>query len=113
MNKRGFTLVEIAIAAVVFSVSIASVFASVSSFRTPVMTATRKIKAGQLSKKILDGLRQRVSNVMAADTLQIGDHGTAGAPKTDVDFPGYQYWYTVSNVGGSTAVRVDLTVRTP
>ena len=73
----------------------------------------KKIKAGQLSKKILEVLRDQVSNTMAADTLQNGNHGTAGSPKTDPEFPGYQYWYNVSNVAGSTAVQVDITVRTP
>jgi Tfp pilus assembly protein PilV len=118
MNKRGYSLVEITVAAVVFSVSIASVFASVSSFRKPVEDSTKRVRAAQLSKKILEGLRQKVADPMATSVeLSVGQHGTSGAPLTDAefeaDYPGYRYWYTVSNIVGSNAVKVDIIVRTP
>ena len=114
MNKRGYSLVEIIVAAVIFSVSIASVFASVSSFRIPVEDSTRQLRAAQLSKKILEGLRQKVADPMATNPdLSNGQHGTSGAPSVDAEFPAYQYWYTVSNVAGSNVLKVDITVRTP
>jgi Tfp pilus assembly protein PilV len=116
MNKRGFSLVEITVAAVVFSVSIASVFASVSSFRKPVADSTTKLRAAQLSKKILEDLRQKVTDPEHPDLDTSPPwHGTSGSPLTDAEFeaqyPGYRYWYRVQNLGN--VKQVEITVRTP
>jgi type II secretory pathway pseudopilin PulG len=114
MNNRGYSLVEITVAAVVFSVSIASVFASVSSFRKPVADSTTKLRAAQLSKKILEGLRQRVADPEHPDLDAASPwHGTSGSPRTDPEFPGYEYWYRVQNLGGTNVKQVEITVRTP
>jgi prepilin-type N-terminal cleavage/methylation domain-containing protein len=111
MKKQGFTLVEITVAAVVFAASTAVVFTSVSSFRRPLELSTRKQRAAQLSKKVLDGLRQLVSDPTSA-ALTLGQHGTSAAATLDAEFPGYGYWYEVFDDTGD-AVRVELTVRTP
>jgi prepilin-type N-terminal cleavage/methylation domain-containing protein len=110
MNKRGFTLVEIAVAAVVFAASIAGVFSTVSSFRVPLETSTKKLRAAQLSKKVLEGLRQDVwQNHPGPDPLSIGTHG----PTADTDYPGYTYSYTVTDGTGTVPDTVDITVTTP
>jgi prepilin-type N-terminal cleavage/methylation domain-containing protein len=110
MNNRGFTLVEVVVAAVIFSASIVGVFTTVSSFRTPLETSTKKLRAAQLSRKVLEGLRQGVwFNHPNPDPLSVGVHG----PAADADFPGYSYSYTVTDGGGTVPDRVDITVTTP
>ena len=109
MNKRGFSLIEVTVAAVIFSVSIAGVFASISAMQRPVDTSSKKVIAGQLAKKVLENLRDKVKAPIAGVA-----EFTAGAHNglTDAAFPLYSYDYFVTWQANGV-MKVDVTVHTP
>jgi prepilin-type N-terminal cleavage/methylation domain-containing protein len=111
MDKKGYSLVEVTVAAVIFAVAVAGVFASVASMHQQGTKSGNKLRAAQLSKKVLESLRQQVSanNPAALNSNQ----GSSTTPLTDADFPGYGYWYTVTTDAATQVKRVDITVRTP
>jgi prepilin-type N-terminal cleavage/methylation domain-containing protein len=111
-SNSGFTLVEVVISTVIFTIVAAGLYASVSTLRKPAMDTTKKINASFVGKQILEELRNDVS----ADTWNNGGPLVpSGTPYVlpDVTVGGITYHpqYIVENdPDGSPARKVTLTI---
>jgi len=61
LTKRAFTLLEVLLAAVIFVVSVAGIFATLSAVRVPVHQKERALTAAVFGQQVLEGLRSQVS----------------------------------------------------
>ncbi len=57
---KGFSLVEVIIASLIFSITIAGVFSVFTAQRNATKTAQRKLQAAYLTRRILEDLRAKV-----------------------------------------------------
>ncbi len=109
MNKKecsiqsGFSLVEVIIAALLFSATAAGVFSTIS-YTNRRTESDLKIKAALFSKKVLDGLNKDVSESSWAVVFATGPHPTV---ITYADYTGCSATYTVSDVDGARKVNVN------
>jgi Tfp pilus assembly protein PilV len=105
MNKKGFSMMEALVAAMVFSIGVVGVFAAMSSQKAPAVESDARVKAAFAAKQFLEGLRSQVDAAdYAANTgnLTLGVHSGVSLGTYTVD-------YTVSDAGNN-ARRVDLTI---
>lgn len=108
-NSPGFTITEVVVAAVIFTIAMAGIFTSISYLRQPAVESSEEVTAAFIGKKILDDLRSQVSAQTWADNslLSIGDHNTS----VTVGNIEYQITYTVEpDPGGTGARRVTMNV---
>jgi len=56
----GFTITEVVISAVIFSLVVAGVFMSISLLKKPTVDSTEAMTAAFLGKRVLDDLRTKV-----------------------------------------------------
>lgn len=100
-------MVEVIVAAVLFAVASAGIFATISFTNRSTESNTR-VRASIFAKKILDQLNREVSAV-TWDTglLSVGNHNVPA----DANFAGCTASYVVSNV--SSTRKVLLTVDCP
>ena len=60
LNKKGFTLVEAVVAALVFAAVAVGIFATTSALKTPAVRTDKKLIAAFYAKQILEDLRAKV-----------------------------------------------------
>lgn len=110
-NKNtGFTITEVIIATLIFSLAMAGVFASISQLRQPAVESSQEVTAAFLGKKILDDLRGDVNQ----DTWNSGNlvAGTTYGPYTQT-IGGKAYFYSydvIADPDGTRARQVTLNV---
>jgi Tfp pilus assembly protein PilV len=61
LNNSAFTLLEILLSAVIFVVSVAGIFATLSAVRAPVANKESGLSAAVFGKQVLEALRSQVS----------------------------------------------------
>ncbi len=60
-NKLAFSLMESLIAAVIFTIAVAGVYASIASVKKPVTDIDKKLSAAKCGQKVLEKLRGSVA----------------------------------------------------
>lgn len=102
LTKSAFTLLEVLLAAVIFVISVAGVFAALGAMRLPVLQKERSLTAAVFGQQALENLRLQVNaqninpatgNYNAGNQLAVGAH--ALAPVTDQNGIQYNMSYTV------------------
>ena len=106
MNKKGFSLTEVAVASVIFAFSITGILASVAKMRVPAEISNKKLRSAQLSKQVLEELRSVPTTAPA-----FVDGTYSGLVKAE--YPGYTYDYTVTTDAVTGVKKVVVTVHTP
>jgi prepilin-type N-terminal cleavage/methylation domain-containing protein len=115
-NKRtGFTIIEVVIAAAIFTLAMTGIFSSVSLMRQPAIESTQEVTAAFIGKQVLDDLRSQVSAQTWNGTsglLSVGNtytniiSVTTGSVTTN-----YNVVYTVeADPDGTSARKVTLNV---
>ncbi len=120
MNNKAFSLVEVTVAAVIFSAAMAGVFASLGAIKRPAAQTDNSLKAAYCGQQVLQTFRANVDSRdwdEPSSNLAVGDHTIdstttpsitsfsacgAGTGVTSVD-------YTVTAADNGTR-RVELTV---
>lgn len=109
-KKIGFTMTEVIIATLIFTLAMAGVFASISELRQPAVESTQEVTAAFVGKRILEDLRSQVS----AETWNSTGNLILGSTYTDsfsVSSTTYYTTYTVtSDPDGTSARKVILNV---
>ena len=109
-NKTtGFTIAEVVIATMIFTLAMAGVFATISQLRQPAVASSQQVTAAFIGKKILDDLRSEVS----ATTWNSGllTPGNTYMNQVTVGTITYNATYTVQNdPNGTNARQVTLNV---
>jgi len=59
-NSSGFTLVEITVAALIFSLAITGLFATITSLNRPSAEAFEEVQAAYIAKGVLEELRSAI-----------------------------------------------------
>jgi type II secretory pathway pseudopilin PulG len=59
-SKNAFSLVEVVVATLVFSLAAAGIIATISALTQPAAQSSREVKAAMLGKQILENLRNSV-----------------------------------------------------
>lgn len=111
MRTSGFTIIEVIVSTVIFTIVAAGLYASVSSLRKPAGDTTKTMNAALIGKNVLEDLRSRIS---ASDWDSGGPLDPANSPYTltPVILDGITYTpsYIVNATDPSGARRVDVTV---
>jgi prepilin-type N-terminal cleavage/methylation domain-containing protein len=104
VNNKGFSMMEALVAAMIFSIGVVGVYATMSSQNEPSMESDERVKAAFAGKRFLETLRGKVdAQTYSTGDLSIGTHNP-------VSVGTYTFSYVVSNPGGSGARHVDLTI---
>lgn len=107
-KKEAFTITEVVIATMIFTLAMAGVFASISQLRQPAAESTQEVTAAFFGKWVLDDLRRQVS----ADTWNNGilANGSTGTITNTIDGRTYNATYFVVDDPGTNARQVTLNV---
>ena len=103
-----FSMVEVIVAAVVFTLAVVGILASMGRARMPVTQSDQRLKAASLASNILGGLRSGLSS----DSWDTSIFSEADNPHEFTNIPGYPgynatYNIVVDDIGGK---KLDLTV---
>lgn len=110
---KGFSLVEVMVAAVIFTIAVAGVFASLASSRKPTVDTDTSLRGALCGQQILEKFRAKVdwrdwssgSLVVSGTPYVLSAAALAALPACS----GYGASYVVSN-GGNGARKVKVTV---
>lgn len=105
-NQSGFaSIVEVIIAAIIFTVAAFGIFTSIASMRPEGADSSEKLEAALMAKGKLEEFRRSLS----PDSWNSGDLSIGTRTVTE---DGYTYTWTVSNGGAMDGFvrRVDLTI---
>ena len=105
-SQRAFSMVEVIVAAVLFALASAGIFATIS-YTNRTVESNKRVQASSFAKKILDGLNKEVVGAtwgLAGNLLTV--QGPAYVVPADPDFPGCTASYTVANAGTARKVRL-------
>lgn len=109
-KKIGFTMTEVIIATLIFTLAMAGVFASVSELRQPAVESTEEVTAAFVGKHILEDLRMQVS----AETWNSTGNLIPGSTYTNSVVVGSRTYYTTytvtSDPDGTSARKVILNI---
>jgi prepilin-type N-terminal cleavage/methylation domain-containing protein len=110
-KNEGFTVVEVIVASVIFALTAAGIFATVSALNQPATESSEEVTAVFLGKRILEDLRKDVD----ATTWTGGPLDPANSPYTMnavvVDGVTYTPVYSVMNdPNGTSARKVTLNI---
>ena len=75
--RNGFTIIEVVVAALIFAIATAGIFATVSSLSKPAQESTEEVTAAFLGKRILEDLRTSVDATtwsLNSSFLSVGTH---------------------------------------
>ena len=101
-------MVEVIVAAIVFTVAAGAILASMSRARFPVTEADHRLRAATFGKVIMDDLRARIAN----DTWSTAEYADSGPISwgADVRFAGYNAVYTITDDASFGGKHVSVTV---
>lgn len=106
----GFTITEVIVASVIFTLAMAGILTSISHLRQPAVESSQEVTAAFLGKKILDDLRTQVS----AQTWETNSLLSLGTHTNTVTVSGiaYNISYLVEpdDLSGTGARKVTLNV---
>ena len=109
-SSTGFTITEVIVAAVIFTIAMAGIFTSISNLRQPAAESSQEVTAAFIGKKILDNLRTQVSAQTwngVDGLLSLGTHSNSVTVGNMI----YDVMYNVENdPAGTGARRVTLNV---
>ena len=116
-RQHGFTITEALVAAVIFSIATAGIFATISALKKPSVKTDKSLEAAYIGQRVLEDLRSGVdANPNSAwndstnpKTLTAG--GPYNCPAADVT-PSYTCTYTVTQQPNG-AREVDVHVSCP
>ena len=96
-------MVEALIAAVILSISVVGVLATMSSQKTPSADADKKVLAAMAAKQFLEGLRGSVdATTYSTGSLSLGLH-------SNVNVGAYRFDYLVTAAGNARKVDLNVT----
>jgi len=108
-GRQGFTMVEVVVAAVIFALAAAGIFATISAMQQPAVESEEEIKAAFMAKRVLDEFRNNVDASLWSDPMW----DPAGNPHTlgDVIIDGITYTptYDVTDMPDGSK-KVDVTI---
>ncbi len=108
-ENRAFTMIEVVVATVIFSLAMAGIFASISNLRQPAVESTQEVTAAFIGKRILEDLRGEVN----AETWNAGKltRGIHNLPDIVQGNQTYTATYTVTDdTDGTSARQVTLNI---
>ncbi len=76
-QNRGFSIVEVVVAAVIFAITSVGILTTISVFRQPAKVSERKVQAAFYAQRILEDLRSQVDQTTWNDVsspLATGTH---------------------------------------
>lgn len=109
-NQSGFTLTELVVSAMIFSLSVAGLLATVSSLNRPSADSFEDVQAAYLGQEVLEDLKKEIDASVWDETtsnLAIGEHEFGPFTRQGIS---YNVIYTV-NADASGGRWVDLTVQ--
>jgi prepilin-type N-terminal cleavage/methylation domain-containing protein len=113
-SKRAFSMVEVIVAAVLFAIASAGIFATIS-YTNRSVESDKRVQAATFSKKILDQLNKDVNaltwDIVGSNGLTIGNHPIALG--SDSDFPQCFGGYDVTDPDGNGGRKVLITIDCP
>ena len=96
-------MVEALIAAVILSISVVGVLATMSSQKAPTADSDKKVQAAMAAKQFLEGLRSKVdATTYSTGNLSLGLHSGVGLGTYTVD-------YLVTAAGNARKVELNIT----
>ena len=112
-KNRGFTVVEIIVASLIFSITAIGIFSTLAAIRKPSAESQRRVTAAYFGKQVLDDLRAQIDAI----NWQEGSGGpldpTISHPPYTSNIDGITYTGTYAvepDPNGSLARRISLTV---
>jgi type II secretory pathway pseudopilin PulG len=126
-EKAGFTITEVVVSALIFTIATAGILATATAMRKPAVVSSEEVTAAFLAKKILDDLRAQLDSVTWTRNQATGGPFEMGKTYTFVNTPGlnllqpvdvdgviYTPSYTVvADPGGTQARKLNLTIDWP
>ena len=118
MNQQAFTMVEVVIAGVIFTIMAVGSYSTISAFKKPASATKEEVTAAYLGQQILDELRTKVDGSTwttgsGGDLDPNGGSGSNGIyslADMDVDGTTYSTVYQVENDTSTMARKVTITV---
>ncbi len=106
-RDKGFSIVEVTMAAVVFSITAIGIITTISVLRAPSAESERRTVAAYYGQQLLEDLRAKVDQrIWASGDLSIGNHTFSNA----INGKTYTASYIVTEVYSGGPRRVALTV---
>ena len=113
-DRNAFSIVEIVVATVIFSISTLGVLTAFSLLRQPAKNIDQKLQATYTAQQILEELRYQVDASTWAtplSSLAVGRHPAAGTISgVDGNGKSYTYFYTVTEDATTKARSVILSL---
>ncbi|MBL8012628.1 MAG: prepilin-type N-terminal cleavage/methylation domain-containing protein [Candidatus Omnitrophica bacterium] len=101
-DNRAFSMVEVMIAAVILSISVIGVMATMSAQKEPALESDERVQAALAAKQFLEGLRGKVdATTYNTGDLSLGLH-------SDVSLGSYTVNYLVSPDGNARKVEMNI-----
>lgn len=99
---KGFTLVEVMVAGIIFSLATVGIFASLAAIRQPAQLSDKNLVAAYCGQQVLESLRSAVEDDPVL-SISFGTHTLSGATLTPYGACAgmTSVSYTVSNAGNS------------
>lgn len=109
MSTKGFTVTEVVISALIFSIAAAGMFATVSALRQPAAESADEVAAAFLGKRILDDLRAELdATTWDSGNFSVGTHPMAPVVIDGITFtPSYD---VIADPAGTGARKVTLDI---
>lgn len=107
MLRAGFTLVEVVVAAVIFTIAVTGVFASLASLKKPVVTNDKALEAAYCGQQFLEGLRAAVDARDWSTGKLAPAVGVTGSPCV-INGTTYTVTYTITAVGNARKATVTV-----
>ncbi len=100
-SNKAYSLVEVVVAAVIFSASAMLVFAVIGKLNQAQGQSAARLSCALMGKKIMESLsKDVVASTWDSGNMSIGTHSGL----TDVQFPGCTAFYVVSDASGARKV---------
>src|SRR5690349_10185793 len=87
-QKAGFTITDVVVVALIFTIATAGILATATTMRQPAADSSEDVTAAFLAKKILDDLRSQLDSVSWSQTQAAGGFFEIGKTYTYGNTPG-------------------------
>lgn len=102
-NSKAFSMVEVIVAAMLLTTTIAVVFGTIMASRKPMVEADKSVRAAIFAKKVMAELRGKV------DAEDVTSFTTGVIHAAPLEEDGYTAKYTVT-IGADGTRKVDITI---